>query len=388
MPVEVRVTTAVVLRMALIALAGTGVAGCGIGKAYTKPHSKIVEEAAAAGIEMPTVEEERRLFFEGERIQERRLLALVKTRAGIAFRDPNYRLGAGDEVEINVFDVPELNVSARVRESGYLSLPLVGAVRAAGLTEQELLEALRERLTTYVRQPEVTVFVSEYGSQKVAVMGAVRTPGTYALRKGTNSVLELISQAGGVSERAGNHLNFIPGELSGVASGSDVEARARLALASHDQRGARNSGIEIYLDQVMGTSGGIPLEIPVRGGDMIVIPEAGKVMVEGEVAKGGTLDLGRQMTLLGALAAAGGITYGAKVDEVEIVREAGLGDRKARLLVDLELLARGEDRDVRLKNGDIVRVPSDSGRRLKQDTWEGITSIINFGVGGSVSVVP
>ena len=116
---------------------------------------------------------------------------------------------------------------------------------------------------------------------------------------------------------------------------------------------------------------------------MIIVPEAGTVMVEGEVAKTGSYELGSRTTLLGALAAAGGITYGAKIDEVEIIRSVD-GNRKAHLTVSLENIAIGEEHDVRLRNGDIVRVPSHSGRRLRQDTFDGISRLINFGIGGSV----
>ncbi len=361
--------------------------GCGIGKSFTKPRSTLVAEAENQGMLLPTPEEERELFFSLEKTQQERIIKLIRSRAEGPQRDSSYRLGAGDEVEINVFDVPELNVTVRVRESGFLSLPLIGPIKAAGLGEPELVDELTDRLNAYVRHPQVSVFISNYGSQKVAVMGAVRTPGTYPLKKGSNSLLELISEAGGVSDKAGNFVNFIPAELSGVSAGNEVEARARLSLASQDVDTLRQSAIEMYLDHVMGTTGGIPLEVPVRGGDMIIVPESGKVTVEGEVEKGGALDLGRQMTLLSALAAAGGITYGAKIDEVEIVRDVGSPDKKARLLVDLEKISRGEDRDVRLRNGDIVRVPSDSGRRLTQDTFEGISRILNFGVGGTVNVV-
>jgi protein involved in polysaccharide export with SLBB domain len=149
----------------------------------------------------------------------------------------------------------------------------------------------------------------------------------------------------------------------------------------------RDSGIEIYLDEVMGTSGGIPVEIPVRGGDMVIIPESGKVNVEGEVSKPGTYDLPQQMTLLSALAASGGITYSAKVDEVEVIRDVG-GSEKARLVVDITKIGTGEERDVRLRNGDIVRIPSDGGRRLTQDTFDGLSRIINVGVGGSFNLAP
>jgi polysaccharide export outer membrane protein len=130
----------------------------------------------------------------------------------------------------------------------------------------------------------------------------------------------------------------------------------------------------------------MPIEVPIRAGDMLVVPEAGTVTVEGEVQKGGSFDLGRKSTLLGALAAAGGITYGANVGEVEVVRDLG-SDEKVHLILDLTQVISGETRDLKLRNGDVVRVPSDSGRRLRQDTFEAIGKVINVGVGGTVNVV-
>lgn len=356
--------------------------GCST-RGTTKPRSQVISEAQRSGVEMRSIEEDRATFFETDKVNQTRLMNLVRRRAQSSGVSSSYRIGPQDEIEINVFDVPELNVTARVRESGFISLPLVGAVKAGGLTESEFHDEVQRRLRGYVKNPELTVFISSYGSQKVAVLGAVARPGTYPLKKGSNSILELVGEAGGMNDKAGNYMVFIPSELSGITADNDVEARAKLALASQETAQLRDSGIQIYLDQVMATSGGIPLEIPVRGGDMIIIPEAGKVLVEGEVQNVGQYDLGQQMTMLGAIAAAGGITYGAKVDEVEVERELGL-DRKVHLIVDLQKVASGEQRDVRLRNGDIVRVPSDSGRRLTQDTFESITRIFNVGAGFSV----
>ncbi|NLF24350.1 MAG: polysaccharide export protein [Deltaproteobacteria bacterium] len=359
------------------------ISGC-VGKSMTKSRSQVISEAKSQGIRLPSIEEEKALFYEQEEIQKKRLLALLKSRAGGDLRDASYRIGAGDNIELNVFDVAELNLTTPVNQAGLIALPLIGAVRAQGLTEAELAVELRRRLSTYVKNPEVVVTVSKYGSQRVAVLGAVRKPGNYALSKGANSLLELISRAGGVTEKAGNLVDFIPAEFSGLGGEGDVETRAQLAMGSFDEPILEKSSVQLYLDNVLGTGGGIPLEIPVRGGDMVIVPDAGSVTVDGEVEKRGSYTLGSQMTLLNALAAAGGITYGADVNEVEVIRDIGTADRKARLVVNLEKIAMGEDRDVRLKNGDIIRVPSNSGRRLRQDTFESITKILNFGVGGSV----
>lgn len=360
--------------------------GSCVSRPITPPRSEVIADAEAKGLSVSSIDQDKEAFLKTETVQRERLMTLIRNRASSSFRDQNYRIGANDELEINVFDVPELNVTARVRQSGFVSLPLVGAVMAVGLTETEFHDVLKKRLSSYVKEPQVSVFIAHYGSQQVAVIGAVNKPGTYPLKKGSNSLLELISEAGGVSDHGASYLNFIPAEISGVSASSDVETRAQLALAADMTKSNQISGIEVYLDQIMGTSGGIPLEIPVRGGDMIVVPEAGKIMVEGEVANPGAFEISRRMTLLGALAAAGGITYGAKVDEVEVIREVGI-ENKTRMVVDLVRIANAEEKDLRLRNGDLVRVPSDGGKRVKQDTFESITKIINFGVGGTVNLV-
>lgn len=361
--------------------------GCS-NKPMTRSRTEMIEDAQKKGVELASIEDEIANFRLNEQRHRERLIDIIRARSGPEQKDENYRFGPNDELEINVFDVPELNLTARVRPSGFLSLPLIGAVRATDLTESELVDELKSRLSVYVKDPQVSIFVTQYGSQKVAVMGAVQQPGTYPLKKGSNSLLELLAQAGGVNDKAGNYINFVPSELTGISSATDAEARAQLALATSTQSlDLRKAGIEIYLDQILGTAGTIPLEVPVRGGDMIVIPEAGKAMIEGEVEKPGSYDLGKQFTLLGALAAAGGITYSARIEEVEIVREVGLNE-KARLIVDLGRIATGEDRDPRIRNGDLIRVPSHPGRRLTQDTFESITKIINFGIGGSVDLMP
>ncbi len=360
--------------------------GCS-SRGITPPRSELVKDSQGSATPLSNPEDDLARFQEFEQRQRSKLINLIRQRTTTGERDPSYRVGAGDEVEINVFDVPELNLTARVKDSGFINLPLVGGVSAAGKTEQELIEELTQRLGGFVRQPQVSVFISQYGSQKVAVVGAVEKPGNYPLKKGSNGILELLAEAGGVSSRAGNYLNIVPsGDSQGAAAGVETRARAALAQMVAGGTSTNGRGVEISLDVVLGTSGGIPVEVPIRGGDMIVVPEAGTVTVEGEVQKAGAFDLGRKSSVLGALAAAGGITYGAKVDELEVVRDLGNED-KVHLILDLNRVISGEVRDIKLRNGDVVRVPSDSGRRLRQDTFEAIGKVINVGVGGTVNVV-
>ncbi len=113
-----------------------------------------------------------------------------------------YRVGAQDLIEISVFQVADLNRTVRVNSNGQISLPLIGVVQAGGKTVQELEAELATKLsTTYLQNPQVSVFVKEFTSQRVTVEGAVRSPGIYPIT-GKTSLLQAIVMGGGVSELA------------------------------------------------------------------------------------------------------------------------------------------------------------------------------------------
>lgn len=114
----------------------------------------------------------------------------------------DYRLGSSDVVDIEVYGLPELTRSLRVNSRGMISLPLLGPIRAAGKTVSELEDEITTLLADdYLQDPQVTVFVSAYTSQKITIEGAVKTPGIYPL-SGNTSLLQAIVVAGGVSEVA------------------------------------------------------------------------------------------------------------------------------------------------------------------------------------------
>lgn len=114
----------------------------------------------------------------------------------------DYRLGAADVVDIEVYGLPELTRSLRVNSRGMISLPLLGPIRAAGKTVSELEDEITTLLADdYLQEPQVTVYVSAYTSQKITVEGAVNTPGIYPL-SGNTSLLQAIVVAGGVSDLA------------------------------------------------------------------------------------------------------------------------------------------------------------------------------------------
>lgn len=113
-----------------------------------------------------------------------------------------YRIGPQDVLDISVFKVPELTKTVQVADSGTINLPLVGEIAATGRTAQEIERDLTKQLgAKYLQNPQVTVFVKEYNSQRVTIEGAVKKPGVYPIR-GKSSLLQIIATAEGLTEVA------------------------------------------------------------------------------------------------------------------------------------------------------------------------------------------
>lgn len=319
-------------------------------------------------------------FFSFEKEQQQRLEDLIAKRRGAErySASSDYRVGPEDILDIAVFDVEELNTKARVRPSGDISLPLIGAVHVAGFTEAEVQDELVKRLGEYLRVPQAHVFVSEYGAQRVSVIGEVARPGSYALKRNDYSIIELISEAGGRKETASGRVVLIPApEVSAAGQAASPQLQAAIAEARAKMGPAH--GIEIFFDQLTGSVSEAPVIIPLRPGDTIVVPEAGTVEVDGDIKQPGSYPLSARMTLMGAIASAGGLTYSSDVHEVEVIRELEAG-KKAALTVDLEKFAIGEGKDVRLRDGDVVRIPSATGRFVTRQVTDAINQVLSFGM--------
>lgn len=141
-----------------------------------------------------------------------------------------YRIGADDEIEVNVWKNPELSVSMPVRPDGKISIPLIGDVQAGGRTPAEVAAEIRQRLSEYVRDPNVTVILTELRNNeyvsRIRVTGAVQTPSSLAHRQGM-TVLDAVLQAGGVNEfaapgrarlyrKVGSETKVYPVDLRGI----------------------------------------------------------------------------------------------------------------------------------------------------------------------------
>lgn len=347
---------------------------------YVPARNEIVddkgEHAEYAGVEA---------FFSIERLQQQRLETLIRSRStrSTSSSAPTYRIGSGDVLQLSVFDVEEMNRKVRVRPDGHISLPLVGLIKAAGRTEEELQHELAEKLEAFMYDPQVALFIEEYTAHKVWVIGEIKQPGAYALTRDNYSLIELLSEAGGRTERAGSTIVIIPRSERGKPTPRPLRAQLhretdqlRPSDTKHLQKSllSKRYGIEVPFDALVGTIEQTPLEVPLRPGDTIVVPEVGTVQVDGEVTEPGSFQLASRMTLLGAVAAAGGLTYSADVEKVEVLRELG-GGKKALITVDLEEVALKQGNDIRLRNGDYIRVPSSRGRFATRQTITVLNSI-------------
>lgn len=320
------------------------------------------------------------LFRSFEHLQHTRLDDLIKQRSSLIRRGAAdaYNVGAGDIVDISVFDIPELNVSERVAVDGSISLPLVGTFYVGGLTEDQIREALKPKLKPFVVDPQIRVFIKEYNARKISVVGEVAKPGVYPLKGTRYTVLDLISEAGGRTGKAGYTVVLIPALETVAVENTTSPSTPSATLPDEGKR----HGIEIQFDDLVGSVEKLPLTIPLVEGDTIVLPETGSVQVDGEVKRPGSVPLTPRMTLMGLIASAGGLTYSADVGSVEVIRELGEG-KKVMLSVNLDNLALKNRQDVALRSGDVVRVPSAMGRFITRQIVDAINTLFRFGVNES-----
>ena len=139
-------------------------------------------------------------------MNERILMTSLSSRRDL-YRD--YKIGPEDLLEISVFEEEKLNKTVRVSSQGNISLPLLGILRVKGLTANELEKEIRDLLAEkYLQDPHVGVFIKEYRSQRISVIGAVEKPGIFEVT-GQKTVLDILSMGGGLKEDAGQLLFLI-----------------------------------------------------------------------------------------------------------------------------------------------------------------------------------
>jgi len=318
-----------------------------------------------------------------------RLAALWETRKKES-NGSEYPIGPGDVIEVNVAGVEEIkNLTERITGDGTLVLPFVGMLQVNGMTDRTLRAEIRRRLeTNYVRNPQVSLFVKEFRSRQVAVIGAVQKPGLYNLTSSADTILSMLSQAGGTTTGAAERILFIPAEPAEPDKAKEVIAAMPVQMLSQNPSPLILKNTEplvIALNGVNRTGQEIYLNMPARPGDIVMIPGAGEALVQGWVAKPGSYKITPGLTLLGVVAAAGGTTFPADEAAVELIRTNAAG-HKSKMIADLDAIKSGASPDLALREGDVVDVVPSSPKLWAYGFYKFFTSVISVGASASVPI--
>ncbi|PYN14048.1 MAG: hypothetical protein DME06_05615 [Candidatus Rokuibacteriota bacterium] len=296
-------------------------------------------------------------------------------------------LGPGDLIEISVFDVPELSsLKLRVPVGGSVTLPLIGAIPAAGLTPSELETEVRTRLRQdYMNDPQVSVFVTEQKSQRVSVMGAVKTGGVYSLA-GHLRLADALAMAGGLADDAG-HTVYVTRRTPAAAVASaradrvatDGAGAPRAKTSSRPPDGVMQE-VMTAIDLEALADGNKELNLPLQAGDVIDVPRAGSFYVGGAVEKPGSFLLKSRTTVQQAVVAAGGAKEVADWDDVRLYR-LGAGGKREVFTYSLNDFEGGKSAP-EVRQGDVVVV----GKSAVKAFAYGVRDFLKFGVYSSVPI--
>lgn len=242
-------------------------------------------------------------------------------------------IGPGDLLHVQVFDTPELEQKdVRVTDVGELPLILGGNVKVAHLTPAEAARVIEKALVDghFVLRPRVAVTVEEYATQKVSVLGEVKTPGAYAIQT-PRSVLDVLTLAGGLTELADRKILV-------ERRGTDEKVPY---FVSNDAKAAMDASVRI------------------NPGDTLYVPKAGIVYVLGDVKQPGGYTMTNneaQLSVLQLVARAGGTNNSAVPSHARLVRKTG-DSGYTETALQLSDMQKGKQSDQFLQPGDIVYVP-------------------------------
>jgi polysaccharide export outer membrane protein len=238
-----------------------------------------------------------------------------------------YLLGPEDTVEISVLRHDELKMETTISPTGKILYYLVKDVQAAGLSQFQLRDKIQRELANFIKDPEVVVRITEYRSHKVFVLGQVNTPGVYRM-KNDFSLLEAISAAGGVTSDA-------------YLGGAYVVRDGKILLVN-------------FFELI--EKGNTEENIPLLSNDVIYIPnnQDQKVFVLGEVNRQAAIPTGDRLTLLGAIAEAGGFTRDANKSSILVMR----GNLSEPEIMNINAKRMELAANIPLQRGDIVYVAS------------------------------
>ena len=260
------------------------------------------------------------------------------------------KLGAGDLVEVGVYGVPELQTKTRVSDRGDLYLPLISYVHVQDLTVEEAQKLIEKRLEDggFVRDPHVSLLIDEFSSQGVSVLGEVTKPGVYPVL-GDRRLFDIITAAGGLNDKAG-----------------------RKVTITHRDDPDKVESVELSRNLTDKPES----NVPVYPGDTIEIHRAPIIYVVGDVGRpsGLMVDNGT-LTVLQALALAGGANRTAKLNDTRILRKADGPTGMTETKLPLKKMLEAKAPDVTLEANDILFVPLSGAKVAAARSFEAAMAI-------------
>jgi polysaccharide export outer membrane protein len=266
-----------------------------------------------------------------------------------AAADDRYRIGPGDVLDIRILNRPNLSREAvRVEGSGMIRMPLIETeIQAACKTEGELAGDIKEKYTKFYRNPQVDVFIKEYHSRQVAIIGAVNEQSRFELQRRIR-LLDLLTYAKGPTPKAGQTINIVHSPPTLLCQKAESETADSTAFSSY---------------RLSETLQGDPRANPfIEAGDIVTLPEANQVYVVGNVFTPISIPLREPLTLSRAVAMAGGVKQDSKKDKVRIVRQQPGTSTSQEIVVDLTSIEKKRAQDLALLPNDIIDVPTSGGK--------------------------
>ncbi len=267
-------------------------------------------------------------------------------------------IGNGDLVEMSVFDTPELSGKLRVSNTGEVALPLVGRLQVAGMKAEDAASLIRQKFVDggYLRDPQVTVFVAEYATQNVSVVGEVKNPGIYPAF-GSHRLLDYLSAAQGLTPLAGTTITITHAGKSGEPERVKMTAGATPKPENNPE---------------------------ILAGDTIFVERTGIIYVVGDVAHPGgfPMDHDGELSLLQAIALAEGTNSTAARGAAKLIRTTPQG--RQEIPVNLKKILSGKETDLAMRDNDILFVPNSAAK----NAWKNFEAALPAAAGASVYRIP
>ena len=257
-------------------------------------------------------------------------------------RHESLLIGPGDLLRVTVLRESDLTQNVRVRDSGEVTLPLIGNVQVRGLSAADAAEAIAAKYVEgqFLKHPDVSVFVEEYATQPVSVLGQVAKPGLISIST-PRSLVDVLAMAGGLTDQADRHIT--------VERGGNTHGLEEVFLSNRPED-ALNANVEIF------------------PGDKILVPKAGIVYVLGDVGKPGgyLMQNNSRLTVLEAVAMAAGVNRTASENRARVIHnQNGQYQERELLLKDIQ---EGKAPDQLLEADDVIYIPFSFGKNILMGT--------------------